>query len=200
MLKIVNKKSFRGKGIYIGRPSALGNPYKVGVDGPRAEVIDKYRDWLRVQWQEDRNIKALLIALAILHQSEKEVHLICWYSPKPCHGDVIIDAAAKIAERLLGLSAIFFKSHKEVCCVIRIVSCVVVNSGFRAVESLLATGDVLCRSLHLGTTWCIPGSQDESTRYQELGVAMIDYRLIVELVCLIIIPCLLAWGQGKTDG
>lgn len=35
--------------VYIGRPSILGNPFTVGRDGTREEVIAKYEDWLRTQ-------------------------------------------------------------------------------------------------------------------------------------------------------
>ena len=28
MIRIVNRRTYRGEGIYIGRPSLLGNPYK----------------------------------------------------------------------------------------------------------------------------------------------------------------------------
>jgi hypothetical protein len=32
--------------VYIGRPSKWGNPFVVGRDGNRLEVIKKYRLWL----------------------------------------------------------------------------------------------------------------------------------------------------------
>ena len=46
MITIENKKTYRGEGIYIGRPSLLGNPYAIGKDGTRQEVIERYRTWL----------------------------------------------------------------------------------------------------------------------------------------------------------
>lgn len=41
--------------IYIGRPKSgrdwgFGNPFVIGVDGTRAEVIEKYRNWLEDKW------------------------------------------------------------------------------------------------------------------------------------------------------
>jgi len=33
MIMIENKKTYRGNGIYIGRPSLLGIPYAIGKDG-----------------------------------------------------------------------------------------------------------------------------------------------------------------------
>lgn len=35
--------------VYIGRGSKWGNPFVIGRDGDRAEVITKYERWLRTQ-------------------------------------------------------------------------------------------------------------------------------------------------------
>lgn len=35
--------------VYIGRPSKWGNPFVIGRDGSRAEVIAKYRAWIVAQ-------------------------------------------------------------------------------------------------------------------------------------------------------
>ena len=32
--------------VYIRRPSKWGNPFSIGVDGTREEVIEKYRKYL----------------------------------------------------------------------------------------------------------------------------------------------------------
>ena len=32
--------------VYIGRGSKWGNPFKIGVNGSRREVIELYRDWI----------------------------------------------------------------------------------------------------------------------------------------------------------
>jgi Domain of unknown function (DUF4326) len=66
--------------VYIGRPSVWGNPYVIGRDGTRREVIAKYNVWIRSQ--------PALVARA---KSElKDKILGCWCSPAPCHGDVLI--------------------------------------------------------------------------------------------------------------
>lgn len=31
---------------YIGRPSKWGNPFVIGADGTRDEVVERYRTWL----------------------------------------------------------------------------------------------------------------------------------------------------------
>jgi hypothetical protein len=36
---------------YVGRPSPLGNPFALGRDGSREQVIARYRRWLWAQLQ-----------------------------------------------------------------------------------------------------------------------------------------------------
>lgn len=68
--------------VYIGRPSKWGNPFQIGPDGTREEVIDKYRKWLESQPNLMKDLKEL-----------KGKTLGCWCSPNPCHGDVLIKLA-----------------------------------------------------------------------------------------------------------
>lgn len=75
--------------VYIGRAmpgfqaSPFANPFKIGDDGTRAEVIAKYEVWLREQLRNSPFLTQALIAL------DGKV-LGCWCAPKPCHGDVMI--------------------------------------------------------------------------------------------------------------
>jgi len=66
---------------YIGRPSIFGNPFEIGRDGTRAEVIQKYREWVK-------NRPDVLKAIESL---PADATLGCWCAPKPCHGHVIIE-------------------------------------------------------------------------------------------------------------
>ena len=66
--------------VYIGRPSKWGNPFAIGRDGNRKEVIEKYRQWIRTQ-------PALMKALPEL----KGKVLGCWCAPRACHGYVLIE-------------------------------------------------------------------------------------------------------------
>lgn len=68
--------------VYIGRPSKWGNPFKLGDDGTRDEVIEKYRAWLQTQPE-------LLLALPELTGKV----LGCWCAPEKCHGDVLLELA-----------------------------------------------------------------------------------------------------------
>lgn len=65
--------------IYIGRPNKWGNPFSIGKDGTREEVIIKYEEWIR-------NNPELL---KDLHELKGKT-LGCWCSPKACHGDILI--------------------------------------------------------------------------------------------------------------
>lgn len=88
MIQIVNRR-VNQEDIYIGRGSALGNPYVIGKDGTRDEVIAKYKDYLvqQVNAGNDRIIKALK---EIKDRSKHSmVKLGCYCKPKSCHGDII---------------------------------------------------------------------------------------------------------------
>lgn len=82
MTTIVNVKEEKCD-IYIGRPSLFGNPYKIGRDGTRDQVLSLYRKWFyeRLNNPEFKN-KVLLL---------KDKKLGCWCKPLSCHGDVIAD-------------------------------------------------------------------------------------------------------------
>ena len=85
MTTVVNKKTHRGDGVYIGRGTPWGNPYKIGVDGDRATVISRYRTWL---WAMILNGNISINDLADL----KGQNLICHCAPRACHGDVLKNA------------------------------------------------------------------------------------------------------------
>jgi hypothetical protein len=91
MIRIENKKTYRGEGVYIGRPSPLGNPFKIGEHGTREEVIQCYRAWLWQQIKLQGVVYQELERLAARAKNEDLV-LICWCKPANCHGDVIKSA------------------------------------------------------------------------------------------------------------
>ena len=68
--------------VYIGRGSKWGNPYVIGRDGTREEVIIKYCDYIASKPE-------LLAAVAELRGKV----LGCWCAPKTCHGDVLAELA-----------------------------------------------------------------------------------------------------------
>ncbi len=80
MVEVVNKK-LGGKGVYIGRGSVFGNPFVLGVDGNREQVIEKYRAWF-LEKVGDPAFRREVWKL----EGEK---LMCFCSPLACHGDVL---------------------------------------------------------------------------------------------------------------
>ena len=72
--------------VYVGRPSKWGNPFKVGKDGTRKEVVEKYRKWLMNKLREDPHFLDPL----------KGKDLVCWCPlDEPCHADVIIEILSR---------------------------------------------------------------------------------------------------------
>uniref|UniRef100_A0AB39ACN6 NrdA-like ribonucleotide reductase n=1 Tax=Erwinia phage Fifi051 TaxID=3238787 RepID=A0AB39ACN6_9CAUD len=77
---------------YIGRPSALGNPFEINHICDRIDVINAFEPWLkRKVLEKDIVVIAALdkIAEQVLDGTGLPVYLVCFCSPKPCHGDVI---------------------------------------------------------------------------------------------------------------
>jgi hypothetical protein len=73
--------------VYIGRPSKWGNPFSIGKDGTRDEVIVKYSFWII-------NQPDLMAALPEL----KDKILGCWCRPQACHGDILAQLADALPE------------------------------------------------------------------------------------------------------
>lgn len=79
--------------VYVGRPSQWGNPFVIGKDGTREEVVAKYEAWVKTQ-------PALLANLGDLAGKS----LICHCAPEACHADVLLELAnspAKVELKIL---------------------------------------------------------------------------------------------------
>jgi len=84
MPKVYSKRDVVPPGaLYVGRGSRFGNPYIIGVDGDRAEVIRKFRHYL---FSDPVLMKAVVVYL-------KGKDLVCWCAPDPCHADVLLELA-----------------------------------------------------------------------------------------------------------
>jgi len=85
-MKVLNKRDAGASaGIYIGRGSAWGNPYVIGKDGNRAEVIEKYRVHAYNKWVEDQGYGIDWL------EPLKGKDLVCFCAPLACHGDVLLE-------------------------------------------------------------------------------------------------------------
>lgn len=68
--------------VYCGRPSVFGNPFVIGKDGTREEVVDKYREWIKTQPEILNRLDEL-----------KGKKLGCFCAPKLCHCNVLAELA-----------------------------------------------------------------------------------------------------------
>jgi len=84
MPRVLNKRrdTIPPEAVYVGRPSKWGNPFTVGKDGTRTQVIEKYRSMLLGNRQ-------LIEALPELRGRD----LVCWCAPAPCHADILLELA-----------------------------------------------------------------------------------------------------------
>jgi hypothetical protein len=71
--------------VYIGRGSKWGNPYVIGKDGNREEVIAKYEKSLTNHAEIRSELKGKTLG--------------CWCKPKKCHGDILLEIANDLRSR-----------------------------------------------------------------------------------------------------
>jgi len=76
--------------IRVDRATPLGNPFIVGKDGTREEVIEMYRAYLPGAYQRSGPVRDGIDAIVdkMIH-GEYKIVLLCWCAPLPCHGSVI---------------------------------------------------------------------------------------------------------------
>lgn len=90
-MAVVNIRDEVEGAVRVDRTTRWGNPFHIGRDGTRDDVIAKYRAWL---WTELRARRIAVDDLAALHGCD----LACWCAPQACHGDVLVAAARWAAE------------------------------------------------------------------------------------------------------
>lgn len=71
--------------VYVGRGrgSSWGNPFTIGPDGSREDVITKHREWFLSQPE--------MVARAKRELKNKD--LVCFCAPKACHADTLSEIA-----------------------------------------------------------------------------------------------------------
>jgi len=88
MITVGNKKQ-GARGIYVGRPSPLGNPFAMQGEVIRAAVIRAYEDWLAEQLLDPRSAASIEIHRLAALARKQDICLVCWCAPKACHADII---------------------------------------------------------------------------------------------------------------
>ena len=69
--------------------SIFSNPFKIGKNGNREEVIKKYKKYLIEKLKNDLIFRKEFIKL-------KGKNLGCWCHPEKCHGDVLLKILKKV--------------------------------------------------------------------------------------------------------
>lgn len=63
--------------------SKFANPYKIGKDGSREEVIIKYKNYITEKLKNENMLSELL--------DMKGKNLGCWCYPAMCHGNILLE-------------------------------------------------------------------------------------------------------------
>jgi len=98
MITVINKHHT----FYIGRGSVLGNPFVIGKDGTRDEVIEKYRIYLLDKIQKRDNVICDELTRIYNASLEYNVYLQCFCMgfASNCHGLVIKEILESRAKEL----------------------------------------------------------------------------------------------------
>lgn len=75
--------------VYIGRGSKWGNPFIIGRDGNRGEVIKKYQQYITVERHD------LIEQLSELDGKT----LGCFCKPYACHGDILVQLVKELCQQ-----------------------------------------------------------------------------------------------------
>lgn len=101
MIIVENRHNEGVRGMYIGRGTIYGNPFKIGDNGMnRKEVVDRYLVWLREEYKKKGVLYDRMGDLARRHKRGETIVLVCSCKPRLCHGDVLKMAIEKIAKTL----------------------------------------------------------------------------------------------------
>lgn len=80
---------------YVGRPGPFGNPFEIGKDGTRDEVIAKHNAWLALPAQAAlvQRIKEELRGFNLVCWCVKKVGMVAGERPLICHAQTLLEIA-----------------------------------------------------------------------------------------------------------
>ena len=104
--RVLNKRAGpqSGDAVFIGRPSAYGNPFPITRTEDRATVIRNFGHWIH---QQDDLLTKVRVEL-------RGKDLLCFCAPQPCHGDILLrianvpDVIASFSEDYAFLSNFYY--------------------------------------------------------------------------------------------
>ncbi len=76
VLNAANPLIGRPDDVWVDRSTKWGNPFRIGPDGNREEVLRKHREWFATQHDLIADLESL-----------RGKRLICWCKPEECHAD-----------------------------------------------------------------------------------------------------------------
>jgi hypothetical protein len=86
-------------GVYVGRPTPLGNPFRLLREEDRDQVVARYAVWLEEELRQGN--PAVTRALEELYRRLKRrgaLTLLCFCAPRRCHAEVIAERLRRRAE------------------------------------------------------------------------------------------------------
>jgi len=78
---VVVNRHYKSYTVYIGRGTKFGNPYRIGPDGTRGDVIAKHKKDFYDNWE---------LQEAVWNELRGEI-IGCSCKPLPCHGDTYVE-------------------------------------------------------------------------------------------------------------
>jgi hypothetical protein len=95
----VARKGQGFRGVYVGRPTPLGNPFRLEREDQRDEVVRRYATWLEAELRQgNREVARALEELYRRLKGQGTLTLICFCAPRRCHAEVIAEHLKKRAE------------------------------------------------------------------------------------------------------
>ncbi len=100
--KLLIKVARKGQGLqgfYVGRPTPLGNPFRLEREDQREKVVRRYAVWLDEQVRQGN--PAVVQTLGELYRRLKRqgtLTLVCFCAPRRCHAEVIAEKLRLMAE------------------------------------------------------------------------------------------------------
>ena len=76
---VANKKRGEPYDVYVGRPSKFGNPFVIGRDGNREDVVRKFEEYLLANPE----------LLEAVRRELRGKRLGCFCAPQRCHAHVL---------------------------------------------------------------------------------------------------------------
>lgn len=99
MIRVIHIKDagkYPGIDVYIGRAhrlyaaGPLRNPFPMTSERDRYKVIEKFSNWLKLHLSSPHPNELKTAMNTLFQQAQKQdINLMCWCSPKACHGTII---------------------------------------------------------------------------------------------------------------